>query len=141
MVVYYELGVRLPLATAISTGKSAQGNVGAHYYEPRAQHGYCTRSNRKPWMVCLPSLPYIARKPKTTCRATLNTGPGARPFVVLFSQLATLVIYEQGMMRPPNQEHFSSVGFKAWNMSTLTPKARTMDERRAVLSLWFLTSM
>ncbi|OAA71309.1 hypothetical protein ISF_01860 [Cordyceps fumosorosea ARSEF 2679] len=73
--------------------------------------------------------------------ATLNTGPGARPFVVLFSQLATLVIYEQGMMRPPNQEHFSSVGFKAWNMSTLTPKARTMDERRAVLSLWFLTSM
>ncbi|KAJ6783402.1 hypothetical protein PWT90_02212 [Aphanocladium album] len=73
--------------------------------------------------------------------ATLNTGPGARPFVVLFSQLATLVIYEQGMMRPPNQEHFSSVGFKAWNMSTLTPKARTMDERRAVLSLWFLTSI
>ncbi|KAM3564141.1 hypothetical protein MY1884_000883 [Beauveria asiatica] len=73
--------------------------------------------------------------------ATLNTGPGARPFVVLFSQLATLVIYEQGMMRPPNQEHFSSVGFKTWNMSTLTPKARTMDERRAVLSLWFLTSI
>ncbi|KAK3192199.1 hypothetical protein K4F52_001829 [Lecanicillium sp. MT-2017a] len=71
----------------------------------------------------------------------LNTGAGAKPFVVLYTQLATLMVNELGLLRPPNEEHFSAIGWKTWKNSPYVPRARTTEERRAVLAVWFLSSL
>ncbi len=74
-------------------------------------------------------------------RTALNTGTGAKPFVVLYTHLATLMVNELGLLRPPNEEHFSAIGWKTWKNSPYIPKTRTMEERRAVLAVWFLSSL
>ncbi|KAF7564118.1 hypothetical protein G7046_g61 [Stylonectria norvegica] len=73
--------------------------------------------------------------------ATLNSGPATKPFLITFSQLALAVIYDMGLMRAPVEEQYFTVCFKVWGGRPPPAKLRTMEERRAVLSLWFLTSL
>lgn len=73
-------------------------------------------------------------------RATLNTGPRMKPFLILYSQLAETVIFDLGLLRFPNEEHVSAMG-KVWGRKPTDMRERTYEEKRAAVSLWFLTSM
>lgn len=73
--------------------------------------------------------------------ATMNSGPGWKPFLVLFAQMAISVTYELGLTRSPVEEEYFSQCFRAWGGRQPQPKPRTLEERRALLSLWFLTSL
>ena len=73
--------------------------------------------------------------------ATMNSGPGWKPFLILFSQLAKSVTYELGLTRSPAEEQYFAVCFKPWGGRHPQPKPRTLEERRALLSLWHITSM
>lgn len=63
-----------------------------------------------------------------------------KPFLVLYSQMATTVIYEMGLLRDPKEEHFAAIG-KIWGKKLGAVRDRTAEEKRAAVSLWFLTSM
>ncbi len=72
----------------------------------------------------------------------MNTGPGTKPFLILYCQLATTIIYDMGLTRNPNEEQQSGLYLKVWSLRPAPPpKVRTMEERRAALALWFLTSV
>jgi len=71
----------------------------------------------------------------------MNVGPGTKPFLITYTQLATTIIYDLALSRSPAEEQYFTVCFKVWGGRPPPPKLRTMEERRAVLSLWFLTSM
>lgn len=72
----------------------------------------------------------------------MNTGPGTRPFLITYTQLATIVLYDQGLTRSPNDEQHSAVCLKVWAGRPAPPqKQRTMEERRVILALWFTSSM
>lgn len=73
--------------------------------------------------------------------ATINSGPGWKPFLVLFAQMAASVTYELGLTRSPVEEEYFSKCFRAWGGRQPQPKFRTLEERRALLSLWFITSL
>ncbi|KAK5988996.1 Transcription factor -like protein [Cladobotryum mycophilum] len=74
--------------------------------------------------------------------ATLNSGNGGKPFLTLFIQMAASIIYEMGLTKFPNEEHYSAICFKVWGGRFQYPsKDRTMEERRAVLSVWFMSSV
>ncbi|UNI25075.1 hypothetical protein JDV02_010780 [Purpureocillium takamizusanense] len=74
--------------------------------------------------------------------ATMNTGPGSKPFLILYSQLAATILYDMGLTRNPHEEHMSGLYLKVWSLRpTPPPKVRTMEERRAALALWYLTSV
>jgi hypothetical protein len=73
--------------------------------------------------------------------ATMNSGPGWKPFLILFSQLAKSVTYEMGLTRSPAEEQYFATCFKPWGGRHPQSKPRTLEERRALLSLWHLTSM
>lgn len=72
----------------------------------------------------------------------MNSGPGMKPYVILYSQMATAAMYELGLSRSPDEDHTAALCFRAWTYKALPPsKGRTMEERRATISLWFVTSM
>lgn len=71
----------------------------------------------------------------------MNAGPGTKPFLITYSQMAVTVLYDLGMSRSPVEEQYFTVCFKVWGPRPSPPKLRTMEERRAVLSLWFVTSV
>ena len=51
------------------------------------------------------------------------------------------MVNELGLLRLENEEHFSIVGWKAWNNNPFIPKARTVEEMRVTLAVWFLSSL
>ncbi|KAI5459808.1 hypothetical protein BGZ63DRAFT_258472 [Mariannaea sp. PMI_226] len=73
--------------------------------------------------------------------ATMSSGPGTRPFIIMYSQIATAIIYELSLSRAPIEEQYFTICFKVWGGRPPAPKMRSMEERRAVLALWFLTSV
>lgn len=72
--------------------------------------------------------------------ATLNTGPGVKPFLILITQMATGCLYDLGLARSPIEDQYFTTCFRAWGVRPQMNKMRTLEERRALLSLWFLTS-
>lgn len=75
-------------------------------------------------------------------RATMNSGAGAKPFLTLYTHICSCIIYELNLTRFPNEEHYSTVCFKAWGGKPVPQvKERTMEERRVVLGFWFVTSV
>lgn len=74
-------------------------------------------------------------------RATINSGPGVRPFIIMYAQLAITVLYDLGMTRSPIEEQYVTASFKVWGGRPPHTKTRTMAERRSILALWFMTSM
>lgn len=73
--------------------------------------------------------------------ATMTSGPGTRPFIITYSQLAIAIIYDLSLTRAPIEEQYFTICFKVWGGRPPAPRLRSMEERRAVLSLWFLTSV
>ncbi|KAL7793659.1 hypothetical protein V8C37DRAFT_377789 [Trichoderma ceciliae] len=76
--------------------------------------------------------------------ATMNAGvgPGTKPFLTLYTHISSCIIYELNLTKFPNEEHFSTVCFKAWGGRAVPQtKSRTMEERRVVLGFWFVTSV
>ncbi|EKJ73591.1 hypothetical protein FPSE_06209 [Fusarium pseudograminearum CS3096] len=72
--------------------------------------------------------------------ASTTSSPG-KPFIVTFCQMAVLVAYELGLTKAPVEEQYFTVCFKLWGGRPAPPRLRTLEERRTVLSLWFLTSV
>ncbi|GAB0142217.1 hypothetical protein EsHS_00002775 [Epichloe bromicola] len=74
--------------------------------------------------------------------ATMNTGPGMKPFVLVYSALAQSVAFDLGLTRSPFEEQQSAMYFKMWSTRPPpAPRLRTMDERRAILGLWLVISV
>ncbi|KAJ3519886.1 hypothetical protein NM208_g13944 [Fusarium decemcellulare] len=73
--------------------------------------------------------------------ATMTSGPGTRPFIVTYCQLAITIVYELSLMRAPVEEQYFTICFKMWGGRPPPPRLRTMEERRAIVSLWFITSV
>lgn len=71
----------------------------------------------------------------------MNAGPGTKPFLIAYTQLAITILYDLGMTRAPLEEQYFTVCFKVWGGRPPPPKLRTSEERRAILSLWYLTSV
>ena len=76
-----------------------------------------------------------------TCRrASINTGPGPKPFLVIYSQLAATLLYDLGLTKSPTEEHYFTTCFKVLGMRPGQIKLRTMEERRATVATWYITS-
>ncbi|KAH0524453.1 hypothetical protein TsFJ059_006959 [Trichoderma semiorbis] len=74
--------------------------------------------------------------------ATMSAGVGGKPFLTLYMHICSCIIYETNLTKFPNEEQFSTVCFKAWGGRAAPPaKERTMEERRMVLSFWYITSI
>lgn len=73
--------------------------------------------------------------------ATMNSGPGNKPFIITYSQIAKSIIYEMSLTRAPIEEQYFTVCFKLYGGRPAPPRLRSSEERRAVVSLWFLTSI
>ncbi|KAF4979890.1 hypothetical protein FZEAL_4001 [Fusarium zealandicum] len=74
--------------------------------------------------------------------ATMISGPGTRPFLMTYSQLAVTVVYDLSLTRAPIEEQYFTICFKMFGgRPPPPPRLRTMEERRAIVSLWFLTSV
>ncbi|KND92192.1 hypothetical protein TOPH_03057 [Tolypocladium ophioglossoides CBS 100239] len=74
--------------------------------------------------------------------ATMNTGPGTKPFLILYSQMAATILFEMGLTRTPEEEQQCGLYLRVWSIRPAPPpKIRTMEERRAVLAFWFCTSV
>ncbi|POR34546.1 Uncharacterized protein TPAR_05276 [Tolypocladium paradoxum] len=72
----------------------------------------------------------------------MSTGPGIKPFLILYSQMAATILFDMGLTRTPNEEQQSCQYLRVWSIRPPPPpKIRTMEERRAVLALWFCTSV
>ncbi|KAG9251605.1 uncharacterized protein F5Z01DRAFT_663171 [Emericellopsis atlantica] len=71
----------------------------------------------------------------------MNSGPGWKPFLILFSQLAMSACYELGLTRSSAEEEHFARCFKAWVPRPPQVKLRTSEERRALVSLWYLISI
>ena len=71
-----------------------------------------------------------------------NAGPGPRnkPYAILFPKLAVSTACELGLIRSPTEEQYFANCFKPW-IGRPPFKVRTMEERRSLLSLWFITSV
>ncbi|GKU11314.1 unnamed protein product [Fusarium langsethiae] len=72
--------------------------------------------------------------------ASTTSSPG-KPFIVTFCQMAVLIAYELGLTKAPVEEQYFTVCFKLWGGRPAPPRLRTLEERRTVVSLWFLTSV
>lgn len=71
----------------------------------------------------------------------MNSGPGTKPFLTAYVQMAVAVIYDMSLTRAPIEEQYFAVCFKLWGGRPPPPKLRSMEERRALVSLWYLTSV
>lgn len=71
----------------------------------------------------------------------LNIRPEFKPFIVLYTHLTSLMANELGLLRPDNDEHFTSMRWKSWDPSQYVPTIRTMQDIKAALATWFLTSL
>ncbi|ENH70615.1 hypothetical protein FOC1_g10012547 [Fusarium oxysporum f. sp. cubense race 1] len=72
--------------------------------------------------------------------AATTSSPG-RPFIITFCQMAVLLAYDLGLTKAPVEEQYFTICFKMWGGRPPPPRLRTQEERRAVVSLWFLTSV
>ncbi|KAG9498718.1 hypothetical protein J7337_009529 [Fusarium musae] len=55
--------------------------------------------------------------------------------------MAVLLAYDLGLTKAPVEEQYFTICFKMWGGRPPPPRLRTQEERRAVVSLWFLTSV
>ncbi|KAF9770589.1 hypothetical protein IL306_011843 [Fusarium sp. DS 682] len=55
--------------------------------------------------------------------------------------MAVLLAYDLGLTKAPVEEQYFTTCFKMWGGRPPAPRLRTQEERRAVVSLWFLTSV
>ncbi|KFA62819.1 hypothetical protein S40285_03813 [Stachybotrys chlorohalonatus IBT 40285] len=76
-----------------------------------------------------------------TTWATMNTGASTKPFLASYSQLAATIVYDLGLTWSPTQEQRFHVNFRLWKHGPFVPRVCTMEERRAVIALWYLTSI
>ncbi|EEU43187.1 uncharacterized protein NECHADRAFT_46784 [Fusarium vanettenii 77-13-4] len=65
----------------------------------------------------------------------------APPFIITFCQLAVTLVYDLSLMKAPIEEQYFTICFKMWGGRPPPPRLRTPEERRTVVSLWFLTSV
>ncbi|KAF4988706.1 hypothetical protein FGRMN_9599 [Fusarium graminum] len=72
--------------------------------------------------------------------ASTTSSPG-KPFIITFCQMAVLLAYDLGLTKAPVEEQYFTICFKMWGGRPPPPRIRTQEERRAVVSLWFLTSV
>ncbi|KAF5678071.1 transcription factor [Fusarium heterosporum] len=72
--------------------------------------------------------------------ASTTSSPG-KPFIITFCQMAVLLAYDLGLTKAPVEEQYFTVCFKMWGGRPPPTRIRTQEERRAVVSLWFLTSV
>ncbi|KAM0562440.1 hypothetical protein ACHAPJ_002130 [Fusarium lateritium] len=72
--------------------------------------------------------------------ASTTSSPG-KPFIITFCQMAVLLAYDLGLTKAPVEEQYFTICFKMWGGRPPPPRLRTLEERRAVVSLWFLTSV
>ncbi|CAG9990119.1 unnamed protein product [Clonostachys byssicola] len=73
--------------------------------------------------------------------ASMISGPDSKPFLVLYTQLATSVLHELSLARSPIEEQYFHNCFKIWGGRPPAPKIRTLEERRALLATWYCTSV
>ncbi|EFY86162.1 hypothetical protein MAC_07827 [Metarhizium acridum CQMa 102] len=77
--------------------------------------------------------------------ATMNAGPGMKPFLILYATLAQSIVFDMGLTRSPAEEQQSTMYFKTWSARPppppRVPRVRTMEERRVVLGLWLAISI
>ncbi|KAG8425819.1 hypothetical protein J3459_009651 [Metarhizium acridum] len=74
--------------------------------------------------------------------ATMNAGPGMKPFLILYATLAQSIVFDMGLTRSPAEEQQSTMYFKTWSARPPPPfRVRTMEERRVVLGLWLAISI
>lgn len=73
--------------------------------------------------------------------STMNSFPGSKPFLILFTQTATSIVYEMGLSRSPLEEQYFATSFKGSTAKAPPPRSRTAEERRVLLALWYLTSV
>lgn len=71
----------------------------------------------------------------------MNTGPGNKSFLITYTQIAISIAYELSLTRAPVEEQCFTVCFKMFRGRPAPLRLHTMEERRTVVSLWFLTSM
>ncbi|SPJ85886.1 uncharacterized protein FTOL_11669 [Fusarium torulosum] len=72
--------------------------------------------------------------------ASTTSSPG-KPFIITFCQMAVLLAYDLGLTKAPVEEQYFTVCFKMWGGRPPPPRIRTQEERRTVVSLWFVTSV
>ncbi|KAF5026301.1 hypothetical protein F66182_1623 [Fusarium sp. NRRL 66182] len=70
-----------------------------------------------------------------------STTSHGKPFLVTFCQMAVLLTYDLGLTKAPAEEQYFMICFKMWGGRPPPPRLRTVEERRAIVSLWFLTSV
>jgi hypothetical protein len=76
-----------------------------------------------------------------TAWATLNAGPASKPFITIFLQMAVGIAIDLGVTRSPAEEQYYPKSFKTWGREPPPVKERTLEERRAMLGLWHLSSV
>ncbi|KAM5345319.1 hypothetical protein ACJ41O_011181 [Fusarium nematophilum] len=73
--------------------------------------------------------------------ATMTSGPGTKPFIVTYCQLAVTLAFDLSLTRAPVEEQYFTICFKMFGGRPPPPRLRTLEERRSIISLWFLTSV
>ncbi|KOS18741.1 hypothetical protein ESCO_001247 [Escovopsis weberi] len=74
--------------------------------------------------------------------AMFNAGSEGRPILGMMVQIIWGMASEMGLTEHPSEEVFTTIIHQVWSKrSAFAPRTRTMDERRAVLSSWFLASV
>ena len=81
----------------------------------------------------------------TLCRAHYHTGAASKPFIIPYCQLAVTLIYDMGLNKSLQEEQHFAACFKVYGPGKGAPvrppsRPRTMEERRAIVSFWFLNS-
>ncbi|KAK0386169.1 hypothetical protein NLU13_6006 [Sarocladium strictum] len=79
--------------------------------------------------------------------AHFNTGAAVKPFIIPYSQLASALIFDLGLNKSVKEEQHFTACFKVYGPGPGKPgsfrptsRPRTMEERRAMLGFWFLSS-
>ena len=58
----------------------------------------------------------------------------------MYSQLASTVLFDLALTKSPTEDHYFTNCFKILGMRSGQIKLRTMEERRAIVATWYITS-